>query len=162
MKKERSALRATGVIRGISHTSIQYITGGRFFSCCRSISSRRLLCACERSSIRWPVKAQRVWVGAECVFAAWQGLQPLLVRQTRQNWVLHIGCGLDSHKAPSGLAPKERACVCVCVEMDGWMYRGQQSGSRVSQRSWGCSRGKADGSMGGGDPWMWKIWVIIS
>lgn len=53
--------------------------------------------------------------------AAWQGLQYCLVRQTRQNWVLHTGCGLDSHKASSGSAPKERVCLWMDGWMEGWM-----------------------------------------
>lgn len=36
-------------------------------------------------------------------------------QQTRQNWVLHTGCGLDTDKGPSGSTPEESLC------MDGWM-----------------------------------------
>lgn len=52
---------------------------------------------------------------------------------TRQKCVLSTGCGLDSHKAPSGSVPKER--LCTYGWMDSRVYLGQKSGSRVS----GCN-----------------------
>lgn len=38
---------------------------------------------------------------------------PALVQHTRQKWVPQTGCGLDSHKAPTGSVPEEHVCGCM-------------------------------------------------
>ena len=122
-KGSKSTLCAAGAIKGITQASIHSLLLGAASSLFKVLNVTVSYCLGVKKSITPPVNTahsvhralDHVWVlnGVCGVLAAMHSLQRCLVWQTKQNWVLSAGCGLDSHKAPSGSAPKESLCIIV-------------------------------------------------
>lgn len=126
-EKGKGRMVCTGVIKDILHPTSQSVSLGSFFFCLGFKCSQILLFGCQRTSITWTGWVHRGsdwYFNVEWCFWRLSGVAepPVLhgVWQTRRKWVLCTGCGLDSHKAPSGSALKDGWIETEVKQLDIW------------------------------------------